>query len=78
MSLGWYKVSQNSLLLHLQSVLSLLTDTERSNMSVGIVEKLKEALVDHVLCSIHEEQWQHVLPKTRDVFDVLPPICCGW
>ena len=61
--------------VYLQSILILLSDAHRSNMSVGIVEQLKEALVDHVLSHIHQKQWHHVLPQIRDKLDVLPPEC---
>ena len=43
-------------------------------MSVGVVEKLEEALVDHVLRSVHKEQRHHVPPEFRDVLDVCPPV----
>ena len=46
-------------------------------MSVGVVEELKETLIDHVLCPVDKEQWQHVLPQTRNVFDVGPPESWG-
>ena len=59
-----------------QSVLSLLADAQRPNVSVGVVEQLKEALVDHVLGHVHKKQRHHVLPETRDVLDMLPPVGC--
>ena len=39
--------------VHSQSILSLLAETQCPNMSVGVVEHLKEALVDHVLCPVN-------------------------
>ena len=39
-------------------------------MCVGVVEKLKEALVDHVFSDVDKEQWHHVLQQVGQVLEV--------
>lgn len=52
------------------SVLVLLIQTYSPQSSVGIVEHLKETLVDHVFRYVHTKQRYHVLDKMRDVLQV--------